>query len=317
MPYQDIWIEGELDVEGERECASRYAVVAEVLAEFDRPFTLLDLGAADGYFGIRASQDFDCVSVLVDPNPALPPLCARNPSGKTIVLSRQVTIEDIERMASCEHFDVVLALNILHHFPDPDRVVSAVMSLGDRTIVETPPLDDVGACGQPVIPRLYEELSSRGGRLLTHSPSHVSDSMRPMWVFDTPKTSIDRSYIDQPENLALGPVRIESTATTKRLTLGRKGEERDWIPGINLRTYQHLEGAHPPLDAIEGMIRNVRLPEPRHGDVRPWNFILDGERVHLIDGRDEHAIFDDREGLEFTIEALRAGVVPAPWNDSD
>jgi len=306
VSYQDVVVDGVL-VRGQRECASRWAAISKVLAKYDRRFTVLDLGASEGYFSLRAASEFDCVAVMIEGGKQLLSLCSENVGLDTILLQRRVSIRDLEQLATCEHFDVVLALNVLHHFVEPERVVRAVMSLGDHTIIETPAPDDSGACGQAVIPELHKLLADRGGDLIATTRSHVSDTYRPMWLFDTPKRTITRAYIDVPPRAPLGPVRIESTYDYKQITFDRKSETRPWLHGINLRTYQMLGGAYPlpgdVADQLEAVTLNADIP---HGDIQPWNFIMDGGDLWLIDGGDDRAIYDDVKGLAATVLSVRS-----------
>jgi len=304
VSYQDQWVRGTI-AGGERECASRYAAIKVELNRYRRRITMLDLGASEGYFSFRAVADFAAVAVMIEGGPQLLQLCEANALPGTILLQQRVSVEGLEALADCEHFDVVLALNVLHHFPDAARAVEAVMRLGDVTIIETPPPGDVGACGQSVIPELHQDLLDRGGREIARTPSHTADIDRPMWVFETPKTTLRRAYFDAW--VPLNPMRIGASHSAKWVEFPGKDEHRPWIHGINLQTYRLLGGVWPAAENVAEMVRRTDLPDEAHGDIRPWNFILDGTDVHLIDGRDERAIYDDAEGLAFTVDALGVG----------
>ncbi len=49
-PYQDKWRDGELVEKGRRECADRFAAIAEELGEVRH---VVDVGGWDGYFARR------------------------------------------------------------------------------------------------------------------------------------------------------------------------------------------------------------------------------------------------------------------------
>jgi len=300
MSYQDRWERGGAVETGDRECEFRWQAIREILSEYTRPFTMIEIGADLGYFSLRAAEEFDCVAVAIDGGLQLAESFKRNDLDGTIALRWRLTVEDLLAFGSCEHFDVVLALNVLYHFPDPGPAFNAILGLGDRTIIETPPPGDRAACGQAVIPALFQMVSTAPScrrRIIASTPSHTTPGLdRPMYLLETPKVQITRSYIDVPDSVPLGPVFIDSTLHSKRVRFGRKNEEREWIAGINVQTYRRLAGGYPSPERIASMISDRPLPEKHHGDIRPWNYILTGHDVHLIDGGDDRAIYDDAEG---------------------
>jgi 2-polyprenyl-3-methyl-5-hydroxy-6-metoxy-1,4-benzoquinol methylase len=145
MPYQDRWIRGATLAHGDRECEARYALVRRVVTKFQRRITVLDLGANLGYFGCRLADEFGAVSVMVDTRPDLVAVCEANALPTTIALTKKLSVADLQELAASEHFDVVLALNVLHHFKDPAGALAAVLELGDHVLLETPSRDDAGA----------------------------------------------------------------------------------------------------------------------------------------------------------------------------
>ena len=50
-PYQDLWINGEILSKGcGPDCPSRYETLRPLLNAFKRPFSVLEIGANNGYF---------------------------------------------------------------------------------------------------------------------------------------------------------------------------------------------------------------------------------------------------------------------------
>jgi len=153
--YQDQIVNGEIVVKGKRDCSSRYETMKKVFDKYKRPFTILDIGANFGYYSIRAATEYDAICVMVENKDeeikTLVDLCNKNDcKDKLIVLKTTMNIENLKELSKCEHFDVVLALNVLHHFPE-DQVLDACRlftKLGDNLILETPPVEDSGSCGQ-------------------------------------------------------------------------------------------------------------------------------------------------------------------------
>ena len=111
--YQDIIINNKVFKKGSGpDCAHRYKAIKKVLKNFNRPITVLDIGAAEGYMSLRLAHDFDATCVMIaDPKTLgfyLPNLCEYNSDlDNTIVLHRRISIEELEHLSECEHFDIV------------------------------------------------------------------------------------------------------------------------------------------------------------------------------------------------------------------
>jgi hypothetical protein len=305
MGYQDRWINGKVRAEGQRECNSRYEVIKNVLEKYQRPITVLDIGASEGYFSFRIAEDFESTCVMIEDSTPLLSLCKKNGLDNVIYLKKRITVEELNNLANCEHFDIVLALNVLHHFGDWKGACDAVFKLGDNVIIETPGPDDVNACNQGAIPNIYNYLIVKQPSLLCETVSHTTKVMRPMWHFKTPKIRIMKSYMGSPASSPLGDVRINSTIEEKTIDNRRKNEKREWIQGINLRTYQKLNGVFPTRDDMAYYLEYFVLPEEKHGDIFPWNFILTGKDLVLIDGGDDRAMYGDKNALAKVIRDIR------------
>ena len=130
--YQDIWIKGAV-TPGIRECAARYPVIKKVLEQYKRPFTVLDIGANLGYFSFRIAEDFPeatCVLIESKYGKQLTQLGKDNESNNVIILNNTVTADKLSNLSKCEHFDVVLCLNIIHHLDNPTNSITAIEKLG-------------------------------------------------------------------------------------------------------------------------------------------------------------------------------------------
>lgn len=63
--YQDIIIDSEIYPIGTDCCEERYQLIKQVLDQFNVPFSLLDLGAAQGYFSFRTAYDYPKSAVVM------------------------------------------------------------------------------------------------------------------------------------------------------------------------------------------------------------------------------------------------------------
>lgn len=313
-PYQDVWLNGSLIRTGARECESRYtAIKNQLLNLYKRPFTVLDLGAAEGYFSARIAADFPSSTVVaVDENENLDAVSVLS-NNPFIHLNTKLTIEQLKTLSECEHFDVVLCQNVLHHFGLLyAQAFQHIRALGDWLVIETPSPTDTCACGQDVIKDIDEFLNVRCVDVICKCLSHVTSNVyRNTYVLlGVNQNSLYRSYWSVPDGVPFGRVYTVSTFKTKSYNNVRKGEFRDWIPGINLDTYLNLKGQHPPIEHIYTDIEHYPLPHP-HGDIAPWNFILTRDEKsnsivpHLIDYSDPRTNLNDKKQLQATLERLK------------
>jgi len=292
--YQDQWVKGRNVGTGVRECASRYEALRPLLAKYTRPFTVLDLGASLGYFSFRIAEEFPQATIVaIDDDPRLFYQCLANEKPNVLHLKHRMREDDVWQLANCEQFDVVLALNVVHHFERYESVLRSLFRLGDHLVIETPASGEGSALNYSNAMHIYDLLYSQVASRLAETPSHVGPVNRPMWLFETPGNSLRRAYFTAPDDLELGGVTILSSPSQRIVTLHRKNETRNWIAGINLQTFLSLGGAFPLREDVARMVESYPRPAERHGDVQPWNFVINGHGLQLIDGRDDRAVFPD------------------------
>ncbi|NMC05238.1 MAG: methyltransferase [Candidatus Lokiarchaeota archaeon] len=185
--YQDEWVRGKVVSTGERDCAHRYDVIKSFLQRFQRPFTVLDIGANIGYFSFRIGEDFpDSIVVAIEGKPKflskLHDVAKQNALDNVIVIGRKLSVDDIDKLATLEHFDVVLGMSVIHHiYHDPAEGLAAFLRLGDHVILELPNEAKYGL-------QRYAAIDVHG-QLLGHGASHIHPgSSRPIVLF-TPGTT--------------------------------------------------------------------------------------------------------------------------------
>lgn len=322
--YQTLRVAGKDIAPGERACEERYALLTPVLDQFERPITVLDLGANIGYFSTRIAEDYAAVCVAIDRDPELRTALAANNRPDVLGIVKQLSVQDILDIGKCEHFDVVLAMNVLHHFADPAAALAAVRTLGDHILIETPLASDTGACGtargKDAILAGLEDLKG-AARIVGWTDSHTTPgSCRPVYHLRESKTKLDAPYFRSYEQSmpAMRPNSIISNHLTKSLVIPSKNELRPWLPGINLWTFIKLGGGYPNAETLVSAVEHAYFQGREemgqdHGDVRPWNFILSGpSTATLIDWNDERTLpTDDAEWLDIT-----AAIIENPANMS-
>lgn len=135
-PYQDQWNGTDTLSKGYRECIHRYEVIATVLRSVATPFTVLDVGAAEGYFSARIASEFNAFVTAVETRP----LKATHRHARLKWIQQHATPSDIRDLGS---FDVVLGLSLLHHMKDWPEMLGALHAVARHSlIIETPHPDE-------------------------------------------------------------------------------------------------------------------------------------------------------------------------------
>jgi len=191
-PYQDILMKNVVVARGHGPtCESRYEAIKKVLKKIDfkRPITVLDIGAASGYFSFRIAHDFDATCVMIsDPkydDVDLPKLCEFNKDvGNVILLNKRISADELVALSEHEHFDVVLALNVLHHFRPSQckKAAQAILNMADYVIIETPPVEDKRTCGQMNLNVVTEFVQAHNHEIITKTKRHTSDYFSKMYL---------------------------------------------------------------------------------------------------------------------------------------
>lgn len=168
MGYQDeLGEDGEVISKGYRDCEERYEAIAHEVAALRRPFTVLDLGAAEGYFALRLTRDFGARVVAVDSRQVV-----RAVEGK--VAAVRVADVDADAVHKLGSFDVVLALSFLHHVPDWRRMLERLdRSFRSRLFIEVPhPGERLrDALNRNALPVIDAAVRARGVRRIADTPA--------------------------------------------------------------------------------------------------------------------------------------------------
>lgn len=259
----------------QRECESRYEIIKKLVGQYKRQFSVLDIGANYGWFGQRLVRDFDCVYVGID-NKTI------DPHPRIWHINSHMNAQALLNLSRCESFDVVLCLSVLHHFPDYKKACAAAKRLGQWSIFEIPGEDDTGA----LAPERHKGIADLfPGEPIAEAPSHVSDTMRPMYMWKM-EPFITEQTLDAAERgvCGYGTYKIRSDFEMSMIEIDRRPtlsakEFRDFIPGMNAHNFRLLGG-------------EVDIPEiENHPDPFAWNYIL-GDGIHAID------TFHDKSGIK-------------------
>lgn len=237
FPYQDVIINNEVLAVGVGpDCASRYEAIKCILEKYKSPIKVLDIGASNGYFSLKIAHDFDALCVMADVSNRLCDICRFNDQISGIVyLKRALSLEDLIALNQLEHFDVVLALNVVHHMSPYKEILDIIFELGDTVIIETPPANDARAEKNSDVPLIEKYLlDKQNGKIIAHTPRAEANN------FEEITTLLNTEhYLAQKEYTPGAYAKMfcfENVAFSK---------ER---PSFKLETYYLLNGVFPLID---------------------------------------------------------------------
>ena len=300
--YNDVRIKGETVFSGYRNSEKRYDEIFQFCKKFNRPISVLDLGAAEGYFTFRLSEDFSGVFVAVENNPQrkLLELCIKNNNRNILLLDKQMNLKHLKHLKEVQHFDIVLALNIIHHFDEPFQdVLETLVSMSSFCFMEHPnSLEDNSTKNSHRLKTEKLRLEKFKPKLLNKNQSGLGNSSnqkleRDMWLLENTKSkTIDRGWRGSSRyNEQFGPnneINIKSNFDEINVDYSLREEKRNWIHGIDLRTFLENNGVYPTNDEIIHLIDTMNVDDAQ--DLGPHNLILNGKQLFPIDQNDK---FDD------------------------
>ena len=311
VTYTDIRVKGKTISRGYRDCEERYNEIAKFCQKYNRPISVLDLGAAEGYFTFRLAEEFDGVFVAIedDPNRKLLDLCKKNNNQKVMLLQKRMNLDDLHRLKEVQHFDIVIAQSIIHHFNEPfQHVLDTIVSMCSYCFFEHPnPMESKATKNYERIRTEILNIDKFGAILLKKTESGLGDEIisqeikRDLWLLkNNQKKTIDRGWrnsLRYEEQFGRGKqIRIKSDFDNIELEYGHREEKRSWISGIDLRTFLENNGVYPTRSQIINLIDKLVVENPI--DLGPHNLILTGSVLYAIDQEEKQDNVDTREKLK-------------------
>ncbi len=195
----------------------------------------MDFGANYGYFSWRIKEDFPNAKItMVDSRPFLKFLFDLNEVEGATLYSEDMSLDRIKEFLKDKHFDLILLMNIIHHFENPEEVFDTFSESADTIILETAYKD------QPLFTGLENRIQSH---ISLKHPIQINrwlEHERPIYYFNKEKPII---------------ARIESGGGTAKRNIERLNETFGWFgkeayPGtLNLRLPTPIE--YQPAFRIE------------------------------------------------------------------
>lgn len=290
---QDVIINNEIIQNGLASSQQCYDALKLILNQYSRPITVLDLGAGQGYFSFRIANDYESTCVMVESNDGdlkwadqLLDLCHLNSNLQNIILlNKKLTIKEIDKLADCEHFDVVLAFDYIDYKCEQrQKLLNAILRLGDNIFIQTP--------YSRVHPEKKEAKSFKsnlinyGGNLILQIPSfNDPDKEEQLFWFQRKKDKLESKcfiYNDKEKK----SFQIESTYAKKTFIKNGHPSKYGWKKGINLVTFLMLNGVYPTKEKMKQAV--AKLTTQKLTDFLPKNLIVQGDNVELIDQNDKY-----------------------------
>ncbi len=260
--YQDIIINGKIIQKANNnhnDGEVRFNLIDSILQKFKRPFTMLDLGASQGYYSILAATKYDkSVFVMIEGNNNYYPfigtqlldICKCNTSLKNIILlKKHLIISDIKRLSECEYFDIVLALNIIHWFKYSwKNLINHILELGSQVIIETPPQEVLNQLNDNKLKKEIEDyIKLKKGKLIGQVKRHTSETYSKVFLISNIEKKIIKRENWKAEYNENSKDYLISNQHEKLLFKEKNLKPIYCKPGINLYTYKFYNGSHPSL----------------------------------------------------------------------
>lgn len=325
--YEDIYVQGRVIKKasnGERYSEDRFAIIDSIFEKYHRPFTVLDVGSAQGYFSFRGAEKYpNSTFVMLEGSNSAYPLISKqvasicklnNYLDNFIWLDSQIIVHDLMDLSKCEHFDVILALNILHWFPDDwKKLLEALVTMSHITVIEVPPVEDnLPALQRETRIKLHQHLSIIAKEVKAGVPRHTNDNLMTSYYilenkgpFSLKKTTVIHPDITEGDRSHTVYYDFERKHFVKKDLKDPFIEYiSEWNAGINLLTYLKFNGQWPCRENIVAY-----LPfDGTHKDWMPNNMILRGESLILIDTNDCRNAVDGIGGIAECTENLQSRI---------
>lgn len=158
--YQDVIIHNQIFRKGPQNCMDRYELIRPILDRYERKFSVLDIGAMEGYFSFRIAEDYDAICTMIeggnDPSKKtlywfaqekLFSLCMLNNHLENVsLLAHKLTLPSLRKLNDLEHFDVIISFLVLHYLAKVEsghisvekleKCIDVLLSLGSDVIIE-------------------------------------------------------------------------------------------------------------------------------------------------------------------------------------
>jgi 2-polyprenyl-3-methyl-5-hydroxy-6-metoxy-1,4-benzoquinol methylase len=291
--YNDIIVDGKVLIKGARESRSRFEAINSVIP---KEASVLDLGCHLGYFTIQlAYKGRDRIIVGMEGNYQRARIAAEvaeaNKLNNVIILNNLFT----ENMAlrwgrSCEAFNSILLLNVLHHCKKDqiEGIIEGISMLAPQLIIETPNVDEDSACGtkehREIIDaiKINNYVKQRIAETQTHTLKRKGKNgvlKRPMYLFQNDNWG---KQVTRPHYAHSTPSKHNHKIEFLNGCFVHKN--RVWDVGVNIGTMVALNMVYPEKKTLFALIeKTLNNHKGPLYDLNLWNMVYTPNGIKIID----------------------------------
>lgn len=259
----------------QEENSPEYACITQIISQFNRPFTMIQLGKSQIELSLQAAADYQKgVYVILEDIVTRPDLYNRClyaslTSKNIIVLNNQVFTLDIERLAECEHFDIVVMLDVQTLGDNWQETVNSIINLGEHIIFSVS-TDNYALFNYLIDNQKASLLAQLQHSYIFYIKRIKNKLKRRTWL---------RPFVCSMEIKSS----FEEKKIIKRFSTNKSVIESPWIPGINFLTFKMCGGIIPSSQTLKNSLEKLKFYQ--HNDWRVHNMIVNGS-LELIDFAD-------------------------------
>lgn len=280
--YQDIEYNG-VTYKGKRNCTGRWDIIKNHIPTG----VIYDLGSSQGYYTQKIAEDKKRVIVSFEREPAsveIQKLLFKD-MHHVAICQGEFTEDDFAKLLLVpEQVDCVVALSILHHFPDPTKMVAILSQLTPCLIAEIPPTHEKNAIGEEtrsILNKELLELHFASVEEIGTAKSHMDNVERPIYKCTNPHI-IRKSLF--PYIGCWDTKRAIHTLEYNYIwTLGGKSI----IDAVNVQTLLQFNVQYPNQDWFKDEARGAYADIEHKTDVRVWNLLFTAYGLIAIDYSEE------------------------------
>lgn len=246
---QDIRINGKTIRKGvDTNCEDRYQTLKPTLEKFKRPFTVLELGAGQGYMSIRIAEEFpEAICVMMDTSDTLRKICNYNTDRNNLIHIKQNIDENtLKNLSLHEHFDVIIWSYLLDHLNKPQKCLEYMANMTNLLIIERTPIRDNSYHFRKEMHQIDFALS-RNPQFIFLGRNVYNSDRGSYWGNMYYFKNFSPSHLDRisknTKNIARGHAEIFSSYHDKKILY--KGKRIHYPPGIDQETFKSFGGQYP------------------------------------------------------------------------
>lgn len=276
--YQDVEVYGKIIAKGRRDCEARWEIIKKSIKPHD---VVLDIGSSLGYYSHKIAKTFpDSLVISFESDPVMCEIQAKifEKEGiyNVVVCQHRLSAEDLIKWSRhVEIFDKVLALAVLHHFPESliDKTFDAMRDLGTTVIVELPAENETEACGGKSKAEAWRVTDKLEGEWLGSTTSHLGKYERGIVSYhgNNDKKNLDAFF------------GVDHIDRHRFEVKDGKIDGKHIIKGVNYHNLKVFNPVYPKKKWFKQQAISAYKCLEFKSDVRAWNLLVTSTGMKAID----------------------------------